>query len=163
MDHWKNRVTQGTAVPRCWDQHQVSIDYSPGAPPINLVTDACLTGGSGYISQGEDMEKAKVVTFWSRKYTATQQNYTVHELELLAIVELLKCFQSYLIGTHFCVCTNHHSLKHFLTQKTLSSRQVRWLNVLSEFDFRIEYIAGKTNILADALSHIYSDKPAGVV
>ena len=113
--------------------------------------------------EGEDMEKAKVVTFWSRKYTATQQNYTVHELELLAIVELLKCFQSYLIGTHFCVCTNHHSLKHFLTQKTLSSRQVRWLNVLSKFDFSIEYIAGKTNILADALSHIYSDKPPGVV
>lgn len=34
------------------DNHRVAIDYSPNAERINLVTDACLTGASGVLSQG---------------------------------------------------------------------------------------------------------------
>ncbi|KAG8722445.1 hypothetical protein FRC09_006267 [Ceratobasidium sp. 395] len=37
------------------DHHRIALDYSEGAPPINLVTDASLTGASGILSQGEDM------------------------------------------------------------------------------------------------------------
>ena len=50
-----------------------------------------------------------------------------------------------------------------MKQKDLSPRQHRWLDVLNEFDFEIEYIPGETNELADALSRIYSDKPEGIV
>ena len=39
----------------------------------------------------------------------------------------------------------------------------RWLDVLNEFDFEIEYIPGETNGFADALSRIYSDEQEGVI
>lgn len=42
-------------------------------------------------------------------------------------------------------------------------RQHRWLDIINEFDFKIECIPGKTNNFADTLSRIYSDKPEGVV
>jgi len=50
-----------------------------------------------------------------------------------------------------------------MTQKNLSPRQYRWVELLNEFIFVIEYIPGETNVLADALSRIYSDEPSGVV
>ena len=49
-----------------------------------------------------------------------------------------------------------------MNQKNLSARQHRWIDTLSEFDFKIEYIPGSTNGFADALSRIYSDEPSGV-
>lgn len=74
------------------DHHRVVLDYSPDAESINLVTDASLTGASGHISQGNELNKAHIVTFWSGKFDPAQQNYPVHEQELLAIVESLKRF-----------------------------------------------------------------------
>lgn len=57
---------------------------------MNLTTDASFTGASGVLSQGDPPHLASVIAFWSGKFNATQQNYPVHEQELLAIVESLK-------------------------------------------------------------------------
>ena len=39
-----------------WQHNRcTTIDYLDGAPSINLVMDALLTGASGYISQGNDL------------------------------------------------------------------------------------------------------------
>ena len=74
------------------NSRQKVLDYTEGAPPIWVTTDGCLTGGGGYVSQGEDPDNANVVGFWSGKWNPTQQNYPVHEQELLALVEMLKRF-----------------------------------------------------------------------
>lgn len=50
------------------DHHRKALDYSPGAPPIFLATDGCLTGESGYVAQGATLETAEIVTFWSGKF-----------------------------------------------------------------------------------------------
>ena len=134
-----------------------------GAPPIWVTTDGCLTGGGGYVSQGEDLNSADVVRFWLGKWNSAQQNYPVHEQELLALVETLKCFRGILHSTKFTVRMDHKGLIHLKTQRDLSSRQHRWLDVINEFNFNIEYIPGDMNEFADALSRIYSDKPEGVV
>ncbi|CAG8664628.1 16962_t:CDS:1, partial [Acaulospora colombiana] len=68
-----------------------------------------------------------------------------------------------LYGTKFTVYTDHKPLEHFLKQKSLSARQRRWLDQLSYFDFDISYVQGTANIIADALSRIYSDEPKGVI
>ena len=114
------------------------------------------------MSQGKDLESANVVAFWSGKWKAAQQNYPVHELELLALVETLKRFRSVLHGTRFIVRTDHKALEYFMKQRNLSAQQHRWLDVLNEFDFEIRYIPGDTNGFADALSRIYSYEPKGV-
>ena len=139
------------------------LDYSEGAQAINLVTDASLTGASGYICQGDDVLTAKVIMFWSGKFNSAQQNYPVHEQELLAIVESLKRFRHLLYGTNFRICTDHESLEHLMNQKNLSPRQHGWMDILNEFRYKIHYIPGEMNVLADALSRLYSDEPAGIV
>lgn len=151
------------AVQKWRDLRGKPIDYSPDGERINLTCDASLTGGSGVISQGNDIKTAHTVAFWSGKFNSAQQNYPVHELELLAIVESLKRFRNLLHGIKFRVYTDHKGLEWITTQKKLSPRQARWLEVLGDFDFEINYIPGSTNTVADALSRMYSDEPLGTV
>ena len=145
------------------DQRWEALDYTKDMPLIWVTTDSCLTGGGRYVSQGSKPDKAKVVGFWSSKWSSAQQNYPMHELELLALVEMLKHFRGILHSTKFTVRTDHKALIHLKKQRVLSPRQHRWLDVLNEFDFEIEYIPGETNRFTDALSRIYSNEPKGTV
>lgn len=63
----------------------------------------------------------------------------------------------------FWIFTDHKGLEWLSTQKKLSPRQAQWLEDISDFDFEIEYIPGETNVLADALSRMYSDESKGTV
>ena len=93
------------------DLRRRTIDYSAGHMPINLSCDACLTGGSGVVWQGVSMNVGHIVAFWSGKFNSAQQNYPVHEQELLAIIESLCRFQYLLQGVHFQILTNHKGLE----------------------------------------------------
>jgi hypothetical protein len=120
-----------------------------------------MTGAAGHVCQGKDWKTAKPVAFWSGKFSSAEQAYPTHEQELLAIVESLKRFRHHLLGTKFTIVTDHEKLDKFMTQKDLSRRQIRWLETLCDFDFEIKYSPGKLNILADALSRIYSHDDSG--
>jgi hypothetical protein len=80
------------------NHHRKPINYAPNARPVNLVTDPCLTGTGAHILQGKDLKTAKVVAFWSAKFSSAKQNYPMHKQELLAIVKSLKHFQNLLQG-----------------------------------------------------------------
>ena len=65
-------------------------------------------------------------------------------------------FRQYLVGNKFVVKTDHNSLRYFLTQKDLNERQQKWVSNIQAFDFDIEYVKGKNNVVVDALSRISS-------
>jgi transposase InsO family protein len=122
-----------------------------------------MTGIAGLISQGEDWKTAPIAEFYSAKLNSAQQNYAVHEIELLAGVETMLRHRNILQGAQFRWYTDHKGLIHLLKQKNLTGRQARWIEKISEFDFEIIYVPGTSNILADALSRIYSNDEAGTV
>ena len=47
---------------------------------------------------------------------------------------------------------NHCSLQYFFTQRDLNMRQLRWLELLKDYDLTILYHPSKANVVADALS-----------
>ena len=61
-------------------------------------------------------------------------------------------FRQYLVGNRFRVRTDHNSLRLFLEQKKLQERQQKWISKIQAYDFDIEYVKGKNNVVADALS-----------
>ncbi|KAF8694387.1 hypothetical protein RHS03_08195, partial [Rhizoctonia solani] len=142
--------------------HRVALDYRDDADPIFLITDASLTGASGVLSQGKRWKESNVIQFWSGKFDSAQQNYPVHDREALAIIMSLKKFEHLLQGVRFEILTDHRALEHLVTQKKLSGRQVRWLDTLSRFHYKIKYIEGTENVLADALSRMYGNDNEGV-
>lgn len=148
------------------EHHNVAtkpIDDSPGAEPLNLMTDASITGGGGVLTQGHDPLKGNYIAFWSAKFNPAQTSYPTHKRELLAMIESMRKFRYLLMGRKFRLYTDHKALEWFDTQKDLSHRQQRWLRVTQEFDYDVLYIEGDRNGVSDSLSRIYSAEPEGTM
>ena len=143
------------------EHRRIPLDYSNGAPSIWMIMDGCSTGISGLVGQGEDWKTAKIAAFYSDKLNSAQQNYSVHEIEMLAGVETMLRHVDVLQSTKFKWLTDHKGLIHLLNQRNLSGQQACWIKKISIFVFEIVYIAGNENVVADALSCIYSNDSAG--
>ena len=72
----------------------------------------------------------QVVYYASKTLNESQQNYTIMEKELLAVVFAFDKFHSYLIGSKVVVFTDHSALKYLLAKKETKSRLVRWVLLL---------------------------------
>jgi hypothetical protein len=120
--------------------------------PFVLECDASGVGIGAVLMQG-----GHPIVFESRKLDESERLYPIYDKEMLAIMHALTKFRQYLVGSRFVVKTDHNSLKYFLDQKDLSERQQKWVSKIQAFDFDIEYVKGKRNIVADALSR----RPAG--
>ncbi|KAL8104528.1 hypothetical protein AgCh_028665 [Apium graveolens] len=98
------------------------------------------------------MQHEKVIAYASRQLKPHKEKYPTHDLELAAIVFALKIWRHYLYGEKCKIYTDHKSLKYIFTQKELNMRQRRWLELIKDYDYTINYHPGKANVVADALS-----------
>ena len=121
--------------------------------PCTLVmSDASSHGLGAVLMQADTDGRLRPVAYHSRKLTAAERNYPTREQELLAVVDSLKAWRHYLLGTRFQLLTDHASLRYLTTQPHLSGRLFRWAQFLGEYDFAIAHVPGKQNTVADALS-----------
>ena len=99
------------------------------------------------------MQSKRPLAFYSKKLNQCQLNYTTTERELLSIVETLKEFKNILLGHKIVVFTDHKNLTHDSLGYT-SERLMRWQLLMEEFGPEINYIKGKANSVADAISRL---------
>jgi ribonuclease HI len=98
------------------------------------------------------MQEAKVVAYSSQQLKVHERNYPMHDLELAAVVHALKAWRHYLYGQKCDVYTDHKSLKYIFTRLELNMRQLRWLELIKDYELEIYYHPSKANVVADALS-----------
>ncbi|KAE8963471.1 hypothetical protein PF011_g29019 [Phytophthora fragariae] len=92
------------------------------------------------------------IAYASKVNSSAESNYSITELECLAVVWSVKLFRPYLYGRAFVIITDHSALKWLMTRPNLAGRLHRWSLTLQEYEFTIEYRPGTTNVVADALS-----------
>jgi hypothetical protein len=153
---------------KCFDEIKAMARKTPILRPINVkdtrpiwvICDASLSGIGAMYGQGEDWQTCRPAGFMSKKFQNAQFNYRVFEMETIAILEALNKWEDKLIGRKFTIVTDHKALEFFARQPKLSSRQTRWMEYLSRFDYHIQYVKGVHNKVADCLSRYYeSDQP----
>ena len=93
--------------------------------PIRIETDASDTATGACLLQKFD-EKWHPVAYHSRKLSDTEQNYNIHNKELMAVVTAFQQWRVYAKGaTDIEVLTDHKNLIYFTTTKILNRRQTR--------------------------------------
>jgi len=108
----------------------------------------------GVLSTKCEDGKWRPVAFISKSLNTMEQNYEIHDKEMLAVIRCLEAWRPYLEGVklEFKIWTDHKNLQYFMTSQKLNHRQVRWTLYLSRFNFRLKHVPGKSMGKADELS-----------
>src|SRR6266478_2863535 len=101
--------------------------WSPDLP-MTVETDASDQAIAAILLVTTLDTKIHPVAFSSRSLWGSEQNYDMHNKELLVIYQAYKSWCQYLEGSAKVIdtVTDHKNLEYFMTTKKLTQRQVRW-------------------------------------
>ena len=100
-------------------------------------------------------QNKKYISFFSRRLSKPQRNYTTTEKELLVVVECLKKFRGIIFGYVINIFSDHKNLV-YATNLSESQRVIQWRLIIGAFGPNIQHIAGVKNMVADTLSRFPS-------
>ena len=115
--------------------------------PFVVESDASGVGIGAVLSQG-----GRPIAYFSKALSYKHKVLSVYEREMLAILAVVKKWNSYLTGRHFHIRTEHYSLKFLLDQKANTPAQQAWLVKMMGYDFEVSFRKGSSNTVVDALS-----------
>jgi hypothetical protein len=81
----------------------------------------------------------------------------MYEKEMMDILHVVHTWRPYILGCHFQIKIDHHSLKYFLDQQLSSLEQNKWLTKMLGYNYQIIYKKIKDNIVVDALSRQHEE------
>lgn len=118
-----------------------------------LDTDACGNQIGAELSQVQN-GVVKPICYASHALLKQHRNYCTTRKELLAVVKFCRQFRHYLLGRFFLIITDHNSLVWLTRFKHIEGQLARWLEELSQYNFKILHRRGTEHTNADALSRI---------
>ncbi|GFU99014.1 retrovirus-related Pol polyprotein from transposon opus [Trichonephila clavipes] len=114
---------------------------------FELFTDASSIGVGAVLNQEQ-----RTVVFASRMLSSVKRNYTVMERECLTVVWVLNKFRMHLGSLSIKVITDNAALTRLTHGKNLSSRMIRRVIKLTEFNIEWKHRPGTQNAVAHVLS-----------
>ncbi len=108
----------------------------------------------------------RAIGYFSRKLKSAELRYATVDREALAVVLTCRQFHHYLLETKFTIITDHQPLVSIFKSKTKSPRMSRWFLEMREYSYKVQYIKGKYNDVADQLSRpvlLLSPPPADTI
>ena len=134
FDHMKKQMTEASIL-RHFDQNRETI----------LETDSFNYVNDDILSQYDDEEILHSMIYYSKNLSLTECNYKIYDKKLLAIIQAFKHWWSELKLTELSIkmFIDHQALTSLMKNKELSRRQMRWVQKLVNFNFKIMYRSGK--------------------
>lgn len=133
--------------------HPPILTYPDFSKQFILTVDASNYAMGAVLSQ-EINGHEHPIAYASKQFTKGEFNKSTIEKELAAIHWGIQHYRPYLYNTFFRVKSDHKPLIYLFAMKNPSSKLTRMRLDLEEYTFSIEYIKGKTNVIADAMSRI---------
>ena len=124
------------------------------ARPFCLAVDASEVGIGGVLLQAGADGLERPVAYFSKKLNAHQKRYSTIEKEALALVLAVQHFEVYISGVvgDVVVYSDHNPLAFLARFQRSNARVFRWSLSLQPYSLAIRHVAGKDNVIADALS-----------
>ena len=123
--------------------------------PFHVFCDSSnvAVGSALYQATGEK-KKDQPVAYVSKQLTPAERIYSTTERKCLAMVFSVKKFRHYLICNPVVFFVDHMAIKYLINKAELSGRLARWVLLLEEFDYTMEYKPGRMHLRADHLSRL---------
>jgi len=149
VNHSSNVLSKSQFITRFLDKQQATLRSI--ILPFVVTTDASDFDVGAVLEQDKG-KGLQPIAYFSKKLLPAETRYSVHEIELLAIVCALQHWRHFLYRRQFTIYSDHKALIHWKTQPKLNNRQVRWSELLADYNYTIVYKPGKDNQVADCLS-----------
>ncbi|KHJ80511.1 integrase core domain protein, partial [Oesophagostomum dentatum] len=121
--------------------------------PYTIHTDASTTGlGACLLQENPHTRMEHPIAYCSRPLNRHEKNYSIIELEALAIVFALKHFYPYVANAPITLITDHAPLKSLMYRSDLVGRLAKYQIAIQAYDICIAYRPGKHNNFCDFLS-----------
>jgi len=103
---------------------------------------------------GSSKQLEVVIAYASKALNQAEQHYGSYKKELLGVVYALQHFRYYLLGKRFKVCTDHRGLEWLMKIRAQGNAAMiyRWQDVLSEYNFEIQYVTAAKMKHVDGIS-----------
>jgi hypothetical protein len=128
--------------------------------PICIATDASLIGVAAVIFQlaknEQGRELPRVLAYAHRRFTAAEVRWTANIKEAYGLKFAFEKFGSLILGYDDVTVLTDHKNSLWLHQST-DPKVTRWRLYLNRWRFKIQHIAGKDNLVSDALSRLHFD------
>jgi hypothetical protein len=155
------RKGQPSSWPECWGEEQERAfrtlqQYMLAHPtlatpdfsrPFEVWTDASDRGiGAVLVQTCADGTKC-AVEFYSKQHSDAERKYATPEKEALAVLRALTRFRTYLLMANtfkIVVKSDHRGLTSLYKHADESTRLWRWAQKMNEYDYVVEWLAGKS-------------------
>jgi hypothetical protein len=150
---WSAAATAAFAAAKAALVAAVPLSHPAPGATLSLAVDASDSHVGGVLQQLENRAR-RPLAFFSQKLSQTQARYSTFDRELLAAYTAVRHFRFLLEGRKFRILTDHKPLVSAMSRITppWSGRQQRHLSFLAEFTSDLRHTAGRSNVVADALS-----------
>jgi len=129
-------------------------------------TDASTQGIGAVLLQVEEDKLEHPICCVSRTLSPPERNYSVTDLEGLAINYAIQKFRQYLISNKkpTIFITDHKPLLGFYKNTIPNKgRHMRWIEEFNKYKIELKYEKGKKNVFADALSRLPSKDSEDII
>ena len=132
---------------------KVTLRFPDFSYPLEVSSDASRSGLGGSLSQTIG-GLSRPIFFFSRVLKPSEEKYASIELEALGIIHALRVTRRYTLGHPVKILTDCRSLCWLFKVKSPLSRIAQWQIEVSAYDFQLEFLKGKLNVVSDALSRL---------
>lgn len=127
------------------------LKYPDFARPFVLNTNASKVGLGAELMQEHD-GRMLPMAYASSVNSKAESNYSVTELERLAVIWSVKLSRPYPYGRSFKILTDHNALRWLMKSRDIVGGLHRWALAKQKYDFTVQYRPGHDNVVADAMS-----------
>ena len=128
--------------------------------PTILFADSSDRACASMLAQMDENRRLYATNYWSRKWTEGEDRKKIWERECIAIMDSIHRYrQQLLISPEITAFTDNAALSYVTKLRgKVTDKHYRWNGILADYDINVQYIPGKSNVVADWLSRAVKEE-----